>query len=507
MGAVDNGTQTILWDYKQAIDSSEINKTFYKILSPGVYDGGTLTISSGNDILIAPLQVMVETSTNQLVKISTTSNATLTLAEITPYVTCQFSWADSETNYMDFTAKAFGDITTNDIVLGMGVYVGGVLTSFDYSYKTWGDKPYILDSSITLNVGTGGQFTTINDAIEYAWSNYYPAYVKGGIQVTINLLSGFIMSEQLLVTGLDMSWIRITGEDADTTIRRSALTSAIRSTYPAFGADQGKLPIISQAFTMDTSGTANGLHHGIWINSGSYCRINAAGAGVKNADGFGFYCSNSSAHFATGAVFTGCVNTNVYIVNESNVIMTGINASNGNSHGILVYNSTVSTYQAVATGCVNYGLNVDQASTVFADGSQFSSTGSGYGVSVKKASSVSITGATISSSANHGLYVISSMVDANGATISSTSTSASHRGVHTSDSSVVNLTSATISASTGSGVYANNGSTIGAYGSNSTGGSGYYGYQVSAGGVIRAGTGTIYPSAPNAISSSGIIFQ
>ena len=28
MGAIDNGTQTILWKYKQAIDSSEINTLF-----------------------------------------------------------------------------------------------------------------------------------------------------------------------------------------------------------------------------------------------------------------------------------------------------------------------------------------------------------------------------------------------------------------------------------------------------------------------------------------------
>lgn len=138
MGTINNGTQTIIWDYKQELVASQINKWFYTILKAGVYDGGALSIDSGNNILISPLHVIVETSTNLAIHINTADNATLTISELTPYVTCQFTWADSETNYMDFTAKAVGDILTTDVVLGMGVYVMGTLTSFDYTSKTWG---------------------------------------------------------------------------------------------------------------------------------------------------------------------------------------------------------------------------------------------------------------------------------------------------------------------------------------------------------------------------------
>jgi hypothetical protein len=507
MGAIDNGTQIILWDYKQAIDSSEINKTFYKILSPGVYDGGTLTISSGDDILIAPLQVMVETSTNQLIKISTTSNATLTLAEITPYVTCQFSWADSETNYMDFTAKAFGDITTNDIVLGMGVYVGGVLTSFDYSYKTWGDKPYILDSSITLNVGTGGQFTTINDAIEYAWSNYYPAYVKGGILVTINLLSGFIMSEQLLVTGLDMSWIRITGDDAETTISCASLTQSFRGVYPAFGVARGVLPVISHLFTMDSSGTPVATNHGIALFLNSYCYI-ATGGGVKNPAGTGLYVNNSS-FYCTNAIFTGAGVHGLYLTACSNGFATNSDFSNAVQNGIAVYASNLNMNACTATGCTGQGLLVDQNSKVTAQTvCTFSSIGS-HGVNIREGSIVSLEQANISSSANNALSISNSFVYANSAVINCTSATVTYNGVVILSGSHVDLTSASVTASGGHGIYCASGSRCCALSSTSTPGSGsYYGYRIATGGIISANgaTGTLSNTA-NAISSSGIIFQ
>lgn len=185
MGATDNGTQTIIWDYKQELVASQINKWFYTILKAGVYDGGTLSISSGNNILISPLHVIVETSTNLAVHVSTSTNATLTLTELTPYVTCQFTWADSETNYMDFTAKALGSITTNDVVLGMGVYVLGTLTSFDYTSKTWGFHDRAGDLHATdIYAET---ITTTDDIIVKSRDVYTSLYEPGDIKESARL--------------------------------------------------------------------------------------------------------------------------------------------------------------------------------------------------------------------------------------------------------------------------------------------------------------------------------
>jgi hypothetical protein len=176
MGSTDYGTQTILFKYKQPLVASELNKWFYNILNAGVYDGGALTISSGNIVSIAPIHVIVTTSTNESVHISTADSVLLTISESTPYITCQFSWADSTTNYMDFTAKALGSITTNDIVIGKGEYVTSVLTSFDYSTKTWGKSTSntftpVIKGSTSTGVGTyttqKGRYTKTNSDVNF----------------------------------------------------------------------------------------------------------------------------------------------------------------------------------------------------------------------------------------------------------------------------------------------------------------------------------------------------
>jgi hypothetical protein len=147
MSSTDNGTQSIYFRYTQPLVSSDLSKLLHNIIKPGIYDGGTCTIDSGNNVLIAPMDVICNTSANQAVHVKTTVNATLTIAEATPYITCQFTWVDSTTNYMDFTAKALGSILTNDIIIGKGVYVANVLTSFDYTEKTWGIEQSLLPTS------------------------------------------------------------------------------------------------------------------------------------------------------------------------------------------------------------------------------------------------------------------------------------------------------------------------------------------------------------------------
>ena len=72
-------------------------------------------------------------------------------------------------------------------------------------------------TNITVNVGAGQTYTTINQALEYL-SGFYPMYKQSGITATINLKAGFVMNEQVLVSGIDLGWITIVGEDAETII-------------------------------------------------------------------------------------------------------------------------------------------------------------------------------------------------------------------------------------------------------------------------------------------------
>ena len=110
-----------------------------------------------------------------------------------------------------------------------------------------------------MTVGNDGDYDNINDAIEY-FSRRVNVYESSGVFAKINLLTGFVMSEQVMAKAIDLSWITITSDDTEVSIDASALTSNIGSyltNYPAFGAARGgKLPRIGALFTMDSSASS-----------------------------------------------------------------------------------------------------------------------------------------------------------------------------------------------------------------------------------------------------------
>ena len=105
---------------------------------------------------------------------------------------------------------------------------------------------------VTVTVGSGGDFATLNEALTEV-SKRYPRYKKSGYSVEIKLKSGFVMNEQVLIQGLDLDYITITGEDAYTQVPSSALTTKFWYVYPAFGVFDGSLPVIKHAFRMTGS--------------------------------------------------------------------------------------------------------------------------------------------------------------------------------------------------------------------------------------------------------------
>ena len=153
MSSVNTGNQLIYWRYKQELISSDLGKMLHNIIQPGVYSGGNITLDSGDTVNIAPLDVVCYTSLNQWVHIRTQDTVSLELSETDCYVTCQFVWVDSTTNYMDFTAKASGDILTTDVIIGKATYELSAITGFDYSEKTWG---YSIPSSIDFQIKGDG---------------------------------------------------------------------------------------------------------------------------------------------------------------------------------------------------------------------------------------------------------------------------------------------------------------------------------------------------------------
>lgn len=189
----------------------------------------------------------------------------------------------------------------------------------------------ILNNNITVTVGDNGNYSTINDALNYLTTKY-PAYKSGGnVTATIKLLSGFVMSEQVIVRGLDLGWIEIVGEDAETTIERSALTINPTiddygfNSFPAFGATKGgMLPIIGQLFVMDYSGDG-ALRHGVMAVDNSRATI-MANCGVKNAGGNGVYATQASTIEARGADASGAGENGIFAAQASTINAINVNA-------------------------------------------------------------------------------------------------------------------------------------------------------------------------------------
>jgi hypothetical protein len=213
------------------------------------------------------------------------------------------------------------------------------------------DKSSLQAAGLTVTVGTGGDYPTINAALEYL-SKLQPVYDSAGITATINLLTGFTMAEQVLVRGLDLGWITITGADAETTITNTALTADFTTadygfdSYPAFGVSKGGvLPRIDQLFRFDVANTYGNKHGIMAVGAGSSADV-LAGAGVNDAGTNGISAYRGSTINADGA-------------NASGAGTNGIDASRG---------STINADGAVASGAGTYGIDASRGSTVNAVG-------------------------------------------------------------------------------------------------------------------------------------------
>jgi len=225
-----------------------------------------------------------------------------------------------------------------------------------------------LTNNIVVTVGNGGDFNTINAALESLVSLYYPKYISGGDYptVTITLLPEFVMNEQVLVQSLDLSWITINGIDDETEINRSALTKAFAGGYPAFGAINGCLPVIGQLFNMNTSGTGT-YRDGISLRNNSHVTV-ASGCGIKNAGGRGIFANMNSSASVEAANFSGagstgctasCSTIDARYVNASGSKRDGIGASEGG----IVY-----AEEADASSATEYGFRVWHGGIIVAHG-------------------------------------------------------------------------------------------------------------------------------------------
>lgn len=120
----------------------------------------------------------------------------------------------------------------------------------------------IVSTSETKTIGSGGDFATLTEALTY-YAKKYPAFANGGTTVTLKILSGTTISEQIFISDIDFSWIKITSDDTTVTISRAAMTQSVEdvyggqapSVYPFISVRRGKAPIIATNLAFDSSGS------------------------------------------------------------------------------------------------------------------------------------------------------------------------------------------------------------------------------------------------------------
>jgi hypothetical protein len=299
------------------------------------------------------------------------------------------------------------DLTNETLILG-----GSSDPSFSYSPS---NGLYIkgIESNTTVTVGTGGDFSSMNAALEYL-HRLKPRYDVDGVIATINLLSGFTVEEQIIIYGLDLGWVEITGADSSTTVSTSAITKTpLMNDYgweirPVFAALRGGvLPRIKQVFRADSNTLfTTGV---LCAESGS--TVNISDGGFENFGNNGIYAYYGGSIFAYNSSFDDCFDC-IFAFQGGKIIVDGsCTATNAGRMGVYAdRGSSISCQGIDASGAATNGVRSESGSNINARlvNGQMGATPSSSDIVVSNGSIVNATGAT------GGLSQTSNTVTANG---------------------------------------------------------------------------------------------
>lgn len=409
---------------------------------------------------------------------STTRKSTLSsLADVIRPMASQAE-AEAGTN----AVKGMSPLTTAQAIESIG---SSLFVETSENVETISNSPYpvAFSSPITVTVGALGQFPTIGAALASLSVIYGPRYVASGVTAQIQLLSGFVMAEQVVVKNKDLGWITIVSVDSEVVIQRSSLTTPIANLYyPAFTAEGmgAVLPVIDVLFNMNTTGTAAN-RNGIFIFNGADGFIRP-GKGVKNAGGRGLHVANEGRCVArqsnfSGAGEAGLRNGSGYVeIREANLQNCGkglmlaggsitdaeeANVS-GSTLGIENYDSVVRFGNGIANNC-GQGAYME-AGKLGADFASFNNC-STRGVEGRLGAMINLRSARIDGCGGIALFVSNSTASAPNLS----ATNAVSHAVFGVGRSNIDVNTSTLTGSGGYGVYATQSTFANAQASNTTG--------------------------------------
>ena len=296
-----------------------------------------------------------------------------------------------------------------------------------------------LRANATIYVGASEQHTSINSLLS-ALENI----TGGSYSMEVVLQAGFVMAEQVLLYGSNLSWLTISSVDAEVAVSRIAITKELGSfdgSKPIFGGIGATLPVVDCMFRMDTSGSPIARQDGLFVENGK--AIVRTGAGFQDFTEVGIYANSGSEIQAEG---TNCSGSGVY----------GYFAFKG---------SSINCQDSTANNCGQYGLYVNRTSTGSANGSTFNNAGVNA-VRAIRGSSVSWEDGVGTGSTEIGIYALNSQVFALRADVSNSGES----GVYAHDAAVVGFRDGIANTCGGTAsIWAFRGATIDADGASATG--------------------------------------
>lgn len=289
-------------------------------------------------------------------------------------------------------------------------------------------------AALSVSVGTGGDFPTINKALQYL-SSLRRAYQANGVTAEIVLRPGFVMEEQVHIVQQNLGWVRIRAEDAEVGIARDALVAAPPVTnwrtgvYAAFLANRNAvLPLISAKFRMDTSGDGTG-RVGILIKEGSIGVIERT-YGILDAAWRGLYLDHGIAYaretvWDGGGKADGPSRAAAVRAANGSILNVRDSSATGAGCGLYVNESNVVAQDCDFSGAVAGGSNVDgfglyaeACAIVYAEGTSFADAAVD-GVQARGGARVNVVSAQIGNAGGSGINASEpgTEVHADGATI------------------------------------------------------------------------------------------
>lgn len=236
----------------------------------------------------------------------------------------------------------------------------------------------VLAAPLEVTVGEGGQFATLGEALRYC-SGFYPSYQQEGCAVTVRILEGTVLREQIVCSAIDLSYITITADQTDgypqVPVEHTAAWTGDRdeSRYnkPFLEANNGgRLPLVGCVFALASENNdENGYACGMLCDKGSVGTVLDGGGFVGFFDGV--VANNNSEITCRNGVLQDCGRYAVQARHLSRVSVRGADLSGAGQ--CAVYANRVSQVDARAAwsaGSRN-GLLAANDSTINANDATF----------------------------------------------------------------------------------------------------------------------------------------